>query len=299
MDKVAIIGLGNWGKNLLTTFNDIADVSVSCTTGDQENLDWLNKNFPKIKHTANSDNIINNKTINAVVIATPIDTHYELAKKALTVGKHVFVEKPLSTNLEQAKELFELAKEKDLILFTGNVFLYNDIFSKIEKLNEKYPFDYIQFYWNKFGTFTENIFWNLAWHDITMIIKLMGKPTDIQLVSTYGFFTNNDIVNITLSFSHSKSSTISINRMSNITNKNILFISKEKVFNWNNDFLYSLKKNLKEFKKIFEPTNHSLSIESRKFISLINKEESKINDAELILETIKTIGNLINQSHGN
>lgn len=292
MNQVAIIGLGNWGKKLLKAFNKLADVTICCTNGNKENIDWLNKNFPNTKHTTNFDEVVSNKNINAIVIATPINTHYDMAKKALLANKHVFVEKPLSTSITQAQELLKIAKEKNLILFTGNVFLYSDIFAYLEKLNNTSPFKKITWNWNKFGTFEESIFWNLTWHDILMSVKLMGKSINIEL-TTY----DKDAVKIMLDFENNKKSIISVNRLAKNTEKTAIFIAHDKSYSWNNDSLF-LFKGTTELEIVLKSTEPSLDTECKTFINLLDNESSKMEDDEIILETIRIVEALTRQSHG-
>jgi len=299
MNRVAIIGLGNWGKKLLATFNKIAYISVCCTTGNKENLDWLNSHFPTIKYTKNFEEVIHDGKIDAIIIATPIDTHYEITRKTLLANKHVFVEKPLSTSTEQAKELLKIAKERKRILFTGNLFLYNDIFTHLEKLNKTSPFEHIAWNWNKFGTFKENIFWNLAWHDILMSVKLMGKAIDVKLTSYDGYTPDKDAVRILLDFENNKKSSISINRLSKSTEKSGLFITKDKSYAWSNGSLSFASKGSKELKVILQSATSALVVECKAFIDLLNNDSSKIDDDEIILETIRIIENLMRKTYGN
>jgi len=95
MKKIAIVGLGNWGKNFVREFSKLSEISICYTKGDTRNLKWLKKNYPSIKHTNKYDDILKNNTIDAVVIATPIKTHYRLTTKALKSGKIFFFQKYL------------------------------------------------------------------------------------------------------------------------------------------------------------------------------------------------------------
>jgi len=90
MKKIAIIGLGRWGKNLLREYSKICSVSACVTRGDKNNIKWLRDNYPRVKHTNRLDEILNDENINAIAIATPIKTHFNLAFRALRAGKHVF-----------------------------------------------------------------------------------------------------------------------------------------------------------------------------------------------------------------
>ena len=109
MKKIAIIGLGKWGKNLIRDVSKISCVKKCSSLGDSKNISWLKKNYPSIQYTSDSQEIFADKEIDAVIIATPINTHYNLVKKALLSKKHVFVEKPISSTLSKAEELIKIA----------------------------------------------------------------------------------------------------------------------------------------------------------------------------------------------
>ena len=112
MKKIAIIGLGKWGKNLIRDVSKISCVKKCSSLGNSNNIKWLKKKYPSIQYTYNLKEIFADKEIDAVIIATPINTHYNLVKKALLAKKHVFVEKPLSSTLSNAEELIKIAKKQ-------------------------------------------------------------------------------------------------------------------------------------------------------------------------------------------
>ena len=132
MKKIAIIGLGKWGRNLLREFSKISCVTKCHTRGNQKNISWLRKNYPKVVHTTSIRDILTDKNIDAVVISTPINSHFKIARNALEAGKHVFVEKPMTNTIVEAKQLLKIAKSKNLNLFVGHIFLHNEIFKKIK-----------------------------------------------------------------------------------------------------------------------------------------------------------------------
>ena len=180
MKKIAIIGLGKWGKNLLREFSNVSCVTKCHTRGNQKNISWLRRNYPKVVHTTSIRDILTDKNIDAVAISTPINSHFKIAKNALESGKHVFVEKPMASSVIEAKQLIKIAKSKNLNLFVGHVFLYNEIFKKIKKIDKQESITYAHFAWKKFGTFDEDIFKNLLSHDISLILALFGSPNRIS-----------------------------------------------------------------------------------------------------------------------
>ena len=140
MNQIAIVGIGRWGKNLIREFSKLSKVKFCLTTGNKENLKWLKKNYPDVIHTTHISDILNDQTIDAVVIATPIKTHYSLVKKSLESKKHVFVEKPLAKSTPEINDLIKIAKKNERTLFVGHIFLYNEIFKKLKHILKTHSF---------------------------------------------------------------------------------------------------------------------------------------------------------------
>jgi predicted dehydrogenase len=129
--NIAIIGYGYWGPNLVRNFSLANDCSVVCVADSRmDRLIEVKKNYPKILTTSNLDDIFNNKNIDAVVIATPVFTHFYLAKKALENGKHVLLEKPMTNSVEEAEQLIELANKYKKVLMVDHTFLYTGAVQK-------------------------------------------------------------------------------------------------------------------------------------------------------------------------
>ena len=130
--NVAVIGLGYWGPNIVRNFkmNNHIDRLVCCDT-DEGQLEKVKNNFRDIETTTNFNSVLDDENIDAVAIVTPVDTHYELAKRALQKGKHIIVEKPLTSNVKQAEELVQLAKDNDLVAMVDHTFLYTSAVKKI------------------------------------------------------------------------------------------------------------------------------------------------------------------------
>lgn len=126
MIKIAVIGAGHWGPNLIRNFNNKQRSEVVWVADlDQNRLQVVGRRFPEISVTSDPLEVLSDKSVVGVVIATPTTTHHELVKAALERGKHVLVEKPLTQAVETSEELVELASKKDRTLLVGHVFLYN------------------------------------------------------------------------------------------------------------------------------------------------------------------------------
>ena len=113
MVNIAIIGIGYWGPNLVRNFIALKSVNIEQVCDIRaERLQFIQNRYPSIKGTSDYNDILGNERIEAIVLATPIETHYEMAKQAMLAGKHVFVEKPLCMTSSQAKHLRQIAEQK-------------------------------------------------------------------------------------------------------------------------------------------------------------------------------------------
>ena len=291
MKRIAVVGIGRWGKNLVREFSKFAIISKCVHQGNLENIRWLNTNYPEIPITTNIEDILNDPKIDAIAIATPIHTHYKIIKNTLESGKHVFVEKPMTQTINQANDLIKIAKRKNLSLFVGYIFLYNQIFKKIKKINERESIININFNWQKFGTFNENIYENLLSHDLSIVLELLGTPKKFNLINTSSFITNVDSFSLQLEYSKNKKCSIIINRLSNTKKKTITFFTKKNLYIWDENTLLKLDKKSKSFKIIYETTDSPLYLECKNFISNI-KNNSDNSSAFLAKEITKIVSKI-------
>lgn len=174
--KISVIGCGYWGINLVRNF---AKLRVLSSISDV-NEELAQKASGLYKVPAQTFGAILKSKTDAIVISTPAVQHFHLAKQALNAGKHVFVEKPLSLNVEEAKELCELAEQKGLILMVGHLLQYHPAFIELKQMIAKGGLGRLQYIYSnrlnlgKFRT-EENILWSFAPHDISMILSLAGE----------------------------------------------------------------------------------------------------------------------------
>ena len=252
------------------------------------------KYFPKTKSSTNINDILDDNSIEAVIIATPIITHYELIKKVLESGKHVFVEKPMTQTITQANDIISIAKSKKLCLFVDHVFLHNQIFKQIKKINEQEFITDINFDWRKFGTFNEDIFENLLTHDLSINLELFGIPKKIELLSKFSCITAADSLYVKLDYGKNRKSHIHINRISNYKKKVITIITKKNLFIWDDDKLFKLHKKSKLFKIYFQSSETPLFLECKNFVSDISAKKSIINSA-ILAKNIVTITSKLNK----
>ncbi len=199
--NVAVIGFGYWGPNMVRNFNAQADGEVLYVADfREERLKVVNQLYPAVKTTTAPDEAILDPKTDAVVIATPVFTHFELAKKALEAGKHVLLEKPMVSTSAEAEELINLAQQKGLTIMVDHTFLYTGAIQKIKSLIDTGMIGRLQYVDStriNLGLFQPdvNVLWDLAPHDISILNYLTDeKPYSVQ--ATGISHTNNDIENI-------------------------------------------------------------------------------------------------------
>jgi predicted dehydrogenase len=187
MINVGQIGLGYWGINILRNLVASKDctLKVACDL-DQKRLQEIKCQFPGINLTDNFDSVFSDKEIDALFISTPGETHYKLAKKALNANKHVFVEKPITLSSTEAKELIELAEQKNLKLMVGHLLLYHPVIKAMKRELDAGSIGrvlYLYFQRTNMGKVRshENVLWSLAPHDISVALHLVGRrPSSVN-----------------------------------------------------------------------------------------------------------------------
>jgi predicted dehydrogenase len=187
MIRVGVIGYGYWGPNLVRNFMAAAGSAVTSVCDlRQERLSSLGKLYPALKRCSDPNELINDPHIDAVVIATPVSSHFDLALAALQASKHVFVEKPLAARSDQARKLVDEAAARKLVLLVDHTFVYTDAVRKIRELissgelGQIYYYDAVRV---NLGLFQHdvNVIWDLAIHDLSIMdYVLPAKPVAIS-----------------------------------------------------------------------------------------------------------------------
>lgn len=187
MIKVAQIGVGYWGPNLLRNLVANKDCEVrSVADLSPERLDFVSSRYPAVKVTVDADDVINDTEIDAVVVATPVATHYELSMKALGAGKHILVEKPMARTTAEVEEIGKLAEETGLVAMSGHTFLYNAAVRYLKKFVDSGKLGEVRYIYSQrlnLGRIRSDVdaLWNLAPHDISIIQYLLGDPEPISV----------------------------------------------------------------------------------------------------------------------
>ncbi len=197
--KIAVVGAGYWGKNLVRNFNQMGILYAICESNpDNPNL----IPYKGVKLYTSYSELLKDREIEAVAIATPAVTHYSLVKQALKAGKDVFVEKPLALTVKEGEELVEIAHKEKRILMVGHILQYHPAVKKLKEIITSGGLGKVQYIYSnrlnigKLRT-EENILWSFAPHDISAILMLLGEePT--KVTSMGGDYLNKGIYDTTL-----------------------------------------------------------------------------------------------------
>ena len=208
---VGILGLGYWGPNLVRNFLAQSEVSkvIGCDLR-PERLKFISERYPSV-HLLNDSNELMNGEADIIVIATPVKTHYEAAKKALENGKHIWVEKPFTSTTAEAEELISIADRKNLKIFVDHTFIYNGAVRKMKELVEANELGNVIYFDSErinLGLFQKdvNVIWDLAPHDLS-IMNYILPDHEIMAVSANGIANYNGRENLAHLCIHFKENT--------------------------------------------------------------------------------------------
>ena len=292
MKNVAIIGIGYWGKKLVYEFSKITNIKFCYSQGNPSNIKWLHKHYPKIKHCKNFQDILNDSTIDGIVIASPIGTHFEYALKSLKSKKHIFVEKPISTTKKKGQTLLDIARENNLEIFVGHIFLYHPVLIKLKKLMKKEKIISIYLGWHRMGPFKEKLSLDLLSHFIIILQEFFEQPKRLIIKSKIGCVTNCDILSLHVKFQKKVNCVIELNRISYHKQREIIIKSNKNLYRWEDDILLKFSKNDKIFKEYFSSTVSPLSIECKKFLKNMSLKKKDYTNTEKSIQAVSVIQNL-------
>ncbi|MBE9209039.1 Gfo/Idh/MocA family oxidoreductase [Nostoc sp. LEGE 06077] len=218
--NIGVIGYGYWGPNLVRNFAEIPGVQVTAVSDFKpELLTKAQMRYPALKITTDSRDLLKDPKIDAIAIATPVFTHFDLALAALQAGKHVLVEKPMTTTSEQAMRLIDEAEKRNLVLMVDHTFVYTGAVRKMHdliatnSLGDIYYYDSVRV---NLGLFQHdvNVIWDLAVHDLSIMNYVLpsqpyavsatgvshvpGEPENIAYLTL--FFENNLIAHINVNW---------------------------------------------------------------------------------------------------
>lgn len=199
-NKIAVVGSGYWGKNLVRNFYDLGALRLICDKNETVLANFKDQ-YPGVETCLALNDILSREDIRAVVLATPAETHYRLAREVLLAGKHVYVEKPLVLVEEEAEDLITLAEDRKLILMVGHLLHFHPGFIRLKQIaseGELGRINYIYSHRLNLGKIRreENILWSFAPHDISMILSLAGEEPE-SVMATGGNYLHQRIADVT------------------------------------------------------------------------------------------------------
>jgi predicted dehydrogenase len=238
--KFGVIGYGYWGPNVVRNLQGIAGAElVSVCDQSSASRKRAHKAYPSIYVSADATEVITSAEVDAVAIVTPVWTHFELAKAALENGKHIFVEKPFTSNLAQAEQLIDLAQHKSLKIMVDHTFLFTGAVKKIKQLLQENSLGKLYYYDStrvNLGLFQHdiNVVWDLAPHDLSIMDYLIERTPE-ALVATGQRHLNGfeDVAFITLYFPDSIIAHVNVNWLSPVKVRTTLIGGEKKMLVWN------------------------------------------------------------------
>ena len=235
MTKVALAGLGYWGPNLARNFDDLAELRWLCDAS-PDALDRFAARYPRARTTTDFDELLADDDLEAVVVATPAATHYELAKRALEAGKHVLVEKPPAMNAAEADDLVATAESADRVLMPGHLLLYHPAVQTVKGLVDAGDLgDVLCVYSNRqnLGRIRtdENALWSLGVHDLSVILYLLDEEPSEAWAHGNSFLTPGveDVVFCYLRFPSGKIAHMHLSWLDPHKMRKITVVGKEKM----------------------------------------------------------------------
>lgn len=315
--KFGVVGYGYWGPNVVRNLQSLAGAEIAAVC-DQSSAARrrVHKTYPNVYVAADASEIMTSPDIDAVAIVTPVWTHFELAKTALENGKHIFVEKPFTSNVTQAEQLIELADKKNLKIMVDHTFLFTGAVKKIKQLLEEDGLGKLYYYDStrvNLGLFQHdvNVVWDLAPHDLAIMDYLIGSSPE-ALVATGQKHLNGheDIAFITLYFPDKVIAHVNVNWLSPVKVRTTLIGGEKKMLVWNDleadekvkvydrgveidnrEGLYQLLVNYRSG-DMWAPQLEqveALRQELTYFIAAINEGSDPINDGQAGLRVVKIL----------
>ncbi len=315
--KFGVVGYGYWGPNVVRNLDrlDEADVVAVCDKSPAARRK-VAKAYPDVLVTDDARDIMSSPDIDAIAVVTPVWTHYELAKAALQNGKHIFVEKPFTTNAAQAEELIELAARKNLKIMVDHTFLFTGAVQKIKQLLQEGALGKLYYYDStrvNLGLFQHdvNVVWDLAPHDLSIIDHLISQiPEAISATGQTHLNGHEDVAFITLYFPDKVIAHINVNWLSPVKVRTTLIGGEKKMLVWNDleadekIKIYDKGVNIKTKEGLYNLLVHyrsgdmwapqieqveALTRELSYFVECIAKDKKPMNDGEAGLRVVRML----------
>lgn len=317
MIRVGIIGYGYWGPRIARNFQGLSgcELSVICDKS-TASLKRAAQANPAVSTTADAQDVLRSKCIDAVAVITPVWTHFEIAKAALENGKHVFVEKPFTSTVAQAEELIDLAAKKNLQIMVDHTFLFTGAVKKVRQLIDEGALGKLYYYDStrvNLGLFQHdvNVLWDLAPHDLSIMDHWISAKPDVVIATGQKHLNGHeDVAYLTIYFGDSIIAHINVNWLSPVKVRTTLLGGEKKMLVWND---LEADEKVKIYDKGVDITNgegvydllvsyrsgdmwaprieqsEALSVEARYFIDCIENNKRPFNDGEAGLRVVKLL----------
>jgi len=317
MINIGVIGYGYWGPNIVRNFNAVENANVVTLCDLKEGaLGKAKKLYPALSTTADVNDVLHSKEIDAVAIITPVFTHFELAKKALENGKHVFVEKPFTSTVAQSEELVDMADKKNLKIMVDHTFLFTGAVRKIKELIDEqvlgklYYFDSTRV---NLGLFQHdvNVVWDLAPHDFAIMDYVIPeKPLAISATGEIHYNGFEDVAYVTVYCENNVIAHFNVNWLSPVKVRTTLIGGDKKMLYWNDleadeklkiydkgvdiktrENVYDLLVSYRSGDAWVPKVNpiEALKMEAEYFVDCIENSKAPINDGKSGLRVVKML----------
>ena len=317
MINIGIIGYGYWGPNIVRNFNSLEGARVhSICDSNQASLNRARKAYPHIAVSRDCGEILTSPEIDAVAVITPVSTHFDLARKAIENGKHVFVEKPFTATVEQAEELIELAEKKERTIMVDHTFIFTGAVRKIKQLVKEQVLGDLYYYDSvrvNLGLFQHdvNVIWDLAPHDFAVMDYLLeDKPIAVSASGKAHVNGMEDTAYVTVHFKNSMIAHFNVNWLSPVKVRTTLIGGEKKMLVWNDlepdekikiyDKGVEVRSKEAEYRMLVNYRSgdmhaprveqiEALKLETEYFIHCIKENEAPINDGYSGLRVVKML----------
>jgi predicted dehydrogenase len=214
--NMGVVGCGYWGPNLIRNFRSIPDcnLKIMCDISESR-LRHLKSLYPEVEAKTSYDNLLNDKNLDAIVVATSVKHHYPMAKASLLAGKHTLIEKPMASSIAECEELIAIAQKQGLVLMVGHTFLFSPAVRKIKEIVDHRDIGEIRYISARrlnLGLFQKdiNVAWDLAPHDISIILYIMQEMPHSVNCRGGAHITSGieDVTSMSLHFSKERSAII-------------------------------------------------------------------------------------------
>jgi len=314
--RVGQAGLGYWGRNLARNFDDLTDLRWLCDASEERRAEFAER-YTDARVTGDFDELLAADDVDAVVIATPVPTHYPLARAALAAGKHVFVEKPPAMQVAEMEELIGLAESRGLVLMPGHLLLYHPAVQKLKELIDAGELgEVLCVYGNRQNLgivrTNENALWSLGVHDLSVVLYLLDEDPEIATANGRDFLTPGveDVVFCYLRFPSGKIAHMHLSWLDPHKMRKITVVGREKMVVFDD---MELERKVTIYEKgpwqptetygewqtqtgdIFSPkisSDEPLRLECRHFLSLVAGEGDRLKVAHDGLAVVRVLEQL-------